>query len=828
MDRVRILDRLPRGKSAGMVIAVALAVGLLAVTLLVSSCGKVSKPVAKTAPVVAVVTSAQGTFRVRRAATDYWLAGSVGTSLLQGDVAQTGASVNLVLVFTGGARVQMNQNTYLRVVSESGGTPKMEVDRGYVYVDDVSDRFGLDLQTPAATATVEGTKLDLKVEPGGTSTLTVMKGKVRFASKAGRVVVGGSRWSVAVPGQAPSQPVQVDIGKASPTVPGYSFFVEMQIDPYYSDEAARDKAESDARGRISIGVPDTWAHVNLGRARLDSGDRVESRLEFDRVLELDPQFSQALAGLGKVSLLEGKWDEASQLYERAYRADRSSLEAVFGLGQAALGRGDLREAERWYKEALEMESGDARARAALAVVKFLDGDLEAAADGFKKALSIDPSLTGAYDNLAVVYSLRRRMDRARSYLEKALQMEAHDYTAWNSLGNHYANTGDYGEAERCFMQLNRADEPMLRAMGYQNLGVVEMTKGNSREALGDWQKSLDLEPNGPAVLANQGNAYLALGEDDAAVAAFSRAVQLEPENWNAHAGLARAYIALGMVDQAIAEARRGVELNPSDWLSHLALGLALKRAGKTEEARQEFRLAREHAPAGDLSAAEHAFLGDAYEAEKSYRDALKEYREASGLAPGAGSYHRFAGDVLYSMKREKEALKEYRTAVRLDPADSTARMSIALILHAEGDRKDALDELEKAVEEAPDNMEARLLMAEYLVEDGDLEGALSNLQAVKTIPGAGPAALSRVMVTTGNAYDMKQDFASAVPAYREAIAYDAARGDAWFYLAGDLERTGDMAGAREAYKKAVELCAGREEWKKFQAEAALKLKGMPP
>jgi cytochrome c-type biogenesis protein CcmH/NrfG len=174
------------------------------------------------------------------------------------------------------------------------------------------------------------------------------------------------------------------------------------------------------------------------------------------------------------------------------------------------------------------------------------------------------------------------------------------------------------------------------------------------------------------------------------------------------------------------------------------------------------------------------------------------------------------------MKRGDDALKEYRKAVELTPGDSAARVGLAESLHAENELDLALRELEQAVKDNPSYVSARVLLAEYLLEDGDVEGALSQLAAAKAVPGTPPGVLATAAVVTGNTCDKKEDYSAAITAYREAITLDGTRGDAWFYLAGDLERTGNAAEAKTAYQKALELCRGRAEWEKFYEQAAEK------
>ena len=796
---------------------------LIAMALLAPSCGKPrEKAHQETAAALAVISSIQGGVQVRIAGSDAWLAGSTGTAIYEGDSIQTEAQGKLGLLLTDGAKVQLNQNTFFRFVPHSGKTTEIEITRGEVWVEKSPSLKGVQLKTPAALAKPTGPAVDIKVEPGGTSTLTVTKGEARFSSDSGEVLVDGSEQSVAVPGQAPGVPMLVDARGINSWAPGYDSYVKMQIDPYFPNKEDRDNVESDARSKLAVAPTDAWSHLNLARALIDAGNRAEAAAEFTSAIELDPQFSQAHSGLGKVALMESRWDDAYAAYAQARRADRESTEALFGMGQAALGKGDLKDAAKWYKETLELEAEDARSLTALGTVKLLENDLEDAIDDFREAISNDPSLEGAYRNLGFAYSLSQRADLARNYLEKAVLKDSLDYLVWNSLGIDYLRRGKLDDLS-CFKQLTDSDETWVQATGFQNLGLGKEMSDDLQGAVDDLSVSLSLTPDRPCVLVDLGQEQILANQGDAALSTLSRAVELDPQNWYSHLSLAEGYLSQGIFGRAASEARRGIELNPSYWLSHLVLGLSLEGQGPAEEAKQELRTARKLAPKRDLSPAKHLLLGKAFVAERKYNEALKESRYAAKLAPGMGVYHRYIGDVLRQMKRDDEALAEYRKAIELSPRDAAARVSLAELQHSKGERDIAIKELEQAVKGNPNDAVARVLLAKYLLEDGDADGALAQLEAAKAIPGVGPDTIARVMVATGNACDKKQDFNMALASYQEAINLDGTRGDAWFYLAGDLERTGKPAEAKAAYQKALELCQGRAEWKKFFEQAAEKL-----
>lgn len=826
MDRLRQWRSNDTARNCGWSPAARLA-ALLAAAVLAStlplSCKSSSKSATGRSPVVAVVFAMEGSAQIRARGGDYWFGGSMGTSLYEGDTLQTGESEDLVLVFVDGTRLQLGRDGYYRLRSGSGKAPRVEIDRGALWLEDPSGRSTISLETPAATASATDAQLDLKVDPGGGTTLTVVGGKARFSNDDGSVTVEEDSQSTAVPGSAPTKPVASDVKAATSWVRGYDYFVEMQVDPYFQNEGARDTAEADARAKVRVDPTDKWSHVTLARAVLDVGDLPGARSEFNAAIELDPQFRQALEGLGRVDLLEGRWSEAADLFAKARRLDRQSTEALFGLGQASLGMGDLTEAQKWYRDVLEQDSADAKSWVGLGLVKFLQHDLEGAVDCFKEARSIDPNLARAPLGLGIVYAAERRADLAARYFGKALDLDSQGYLVWNALGIHDMRRGKWDEAMDCFNRLKGSEESWVKALGYQNLGVARETRNQTRTAIEYWLKSIDLLPDRPGVLFDLGLSRLEMGEGEAALETLSRAVQLQPENFYAHETLARAFWTLGMPAPAEEQAGLAVELNPSSFLSHAILGLTLEARGEESEARAEFKEARGLVVEKYLTAEERSFLGRTFAAEKDYRSALSEYEKAAKMAPRVAGYRCDMGDALAAQKKKDEALEEYRRAMEIDPDSHRARAGVASMLRAKGDLEGAIRELEQAVERNPGDVEAMWMLGECRLEDGDIKGALEELAAARDVGGTAPALLAKIMVATGNAYDRLQDFGQAIAAYQEAIHADSTRGDAWFYLAGDLERTGALPDAKNAYRMAFELCRSRDEWKEFYRQSAEKL-----
>jgi tetratricopeptide (TPR) repeat protein len=792
-----------------------------------ASCGKQEKKKARAHPAIAVAAEAQGDVSVRPAGSDYWLACGGGTPVYDGDTIWIGPDSGGFFLVPEGCEIAVAQNSSLALFARKGELHSVGLARGEAWVEGAAERMP-SFETPAVSVTadakVQSASIGITVEAGGNTTVVAATGGARLENDAGKSTVLTGNKSTCAPGTAPGAPVMVGSESTTPTAMTFPFLVELQSDRYFRTKATREAAEDEARASISSTPNDAWPHINLGRAVLDAGNIAEAKKEFEQALVLDPQLSQAFAGLAKINLMEHRWKEAGEAYTSARRADPKSFEAVFGLGQAALGRGDLREAEKWYKETLKFDPEGTKPLVGLAIIDLLRLDVDGSMDNLRRASRSEPSNTRAYALMAIIYSLRKNIDQTETFLKKALRVDPYDYGTLNTLGLVYMTRGMNGEARDCFERMVDSEDTSVTSAGYQNLAAVDQLEGKLRRALDSWGDSHDLAPGVLQVLINIGQAQLLLGEPGEAVAAFSQVVSADPGNWLPHEWLSRAYLSAGSAQQAEAESRAALALNPSSWISHVVLGLSLEMMGDTQGARVELNEGRDMAADVVLSSSDHALLGQSHEKQGNLLKALKEYKAAAGLSPRDPGYQVLIGSVLRSLKRDNEALAQYRKVLEMNPSNSQARLNVAAILLSKGNLDGAIKELQRGVEKNPDDAALRKQLAEYLLQDKDIEGAVLQLDAAATTPGIKADLLGAVLVIRGNARDRQEEFAAAIEDYTQAVAADPSRGDAWYYMAGDLERVGRLPDAKNAYRNAVELCQGRPEWQKFYDEAAAKLR----
>jgi hypothetical protein len=143
------------------------------------------------------------------------LEGKGSLPLYEGDRVKTGKGSQGLLEFTNGIQVALNEDTDFLILSrwesDKGITRILRLATGEVWVKTMGGPKPLEIETPVATAAVKQTEFDIKVQPDGQTTLTVVEGIVEFGTAFGTCPIKTSTISYGNRGKKCTKPAPVDI-----------------------------------------------------------------------------------------------------------------------------------------------------------------------------------------------------------------------------------------------------------------------------------------------------------------------------------------------------------------------------------------------------------------------------------------------------------------------------------------------------------------------------------------------------------------------------------------------------------------------------------------
>jgi len=175
-------------------------------------------------------------------------------------------------------------------------------------------------------------------------------------------------------------------------------------------------------------------HQNFGLALLETGRVDEAITQFQKSVQLKPDFAMARNNLGYALLQRGgRVDEAITQLQQALQVNPDDAQARFNLGNALAQKGTVDEAITQYQQALQIYPGYVEAHYNLGVVLLQKGRADEAITQYQQALQINPGYRDAHINLGYALLQKGTVEEAMAHFQKALQLNPADPSTQNKL-----------------------------------------------------------------------------------------------------------------------------------------------------------------------------------------------------------------------------------------------------------------------------------------------------------------------------------------------------------------------------------------------------------
>jgi len=201
--------------------------------------------------------------------------------------------------------------------------------------------------------------------------------------------------------------------------------------------------------------------------------------------------------------------------------------------------------------------------------------------------------------------------------------------------------------------------------------------------LGYWRDNISLyrhaikitTGNNSLIHSSLADALMLRGNDNLneAILEYRKALQLNPNNWPAHWNLAIALIDIGAIDEAIVEYKEALRIVPDNVEIHYNLGRAFNDKGNFDDAIQQYQKALQLNPSHIKS---YNSLGIAYSGKGMFDEAIQKYYEALQIDPNYVDAHYNLGLDLTNRGRLDAAIFEFREALRINPNYVKARKKL--------------------------------------------------------------------------------------------------------------------------------------------------------
>ncbi len=243
--------------------------------------------------------------------------------------------------------------------------------------------------------------------------------------------------------------------------------------------------------------PHGRAHLNLGIALLESGDRTAARRHFEIALPDAPGAHYPLASEFQA---DGRYEEAARHYReylRLQRHDVTTIRARHQLGRVYLAQNHLEAAAAEFRQVLQIQQGHMDALAGLGDTLMQMKHYADAIPVYREYLSRRPDVASAYASLGVALASTGREAEAAIEFERALAIGPPDPAIHQNAAYALAAVGRLDEAVLHLERAVRASPKDARL--FSHLGATLTASGRTDRARVAFERAFALAPNDPHV-----------------------------------------------------------------------------------------------------------------------------------------------------------------------------------------------------------------------------------------------------------------------------------------------------------------------------------------
>ncbi len=283
--------------------------------------------------------------------------------------------------------------------------------------------------------------------------------------------------------------------------------------------------------------------------------------------------------------------------------------------------------------------------------------------------------------------------RDLSFGENVLFDDERRGTEFGTLAEKYANLVRYIEKDPSGQQ------PATSMAGRLfNLANAKAELEQHEEAIADYTKSLEINPNYTEAYINRGSSRAFLGQLELALEDFNRAIELNRDDARAYNNRANVLRRLGRLEEALQDCNRAIEiqpdladayitrgsvkfaqqkyiesikdldtairLNPTSPKAYNNRGLAKKALKQYIAALEDFYRALEHNPNNFESISN---CGNVKYLMGNYEEAISDYDKAASIRPKAADVYYNRGLCKYKLDLIEESVSDFSLAIDLDP-----------------------------------------------------------------------------------------------------------------------------------------------------------------
>lgn len=575
----------------------------------------------------AKVLARQGTVEYARSRTTNWASAPIGQTLAINDRLRTFELSRATLQLEDYSVLRVNELSLLELLPPRQGSAKARLDfrAGALYFLHRNHPREIEVETPNATAAIEGTEFHVSVDANNTTLLTMIDGKVGLTNSLGGVLLEAGEQGIVQPGQPPRKTAVIDtvnIIQWTLYYPGVLDPAEAALDgvaPLAASIAAYRRGnliaalENYPAGREGTSPEERIyrAGLLLSAGRVTNYEAILQTIDANHPLA--SSMGRMVAAVKHQTTNFSPAANASQLLGQSYYLQSQlRLSEALVAARAAAARspnfafaweraaelefsfGRQKGASAALDRALVLGPENAQAHALKGFVELASDHVSEALNSFERAISIDGNLGNAWLGRGLCRIRQKHSEQGRADLQTAAALEPNRWLLRSYLAKAYANAADrsFNRARRqeldrkASMELDLAKtKDPADPTPWLYSALLDYQQNRIGEAVDELEKSVELNNNRAVYRsrllldqdravrnANLANIYQSARLTEVAARESARAVGYDYGNASAHYNLASSF-------NALRDPTRFNLRHESDWFHELLLANLLQQGG---------------------------------------------------------------------------------------------------------------------------------------------------------------------------------------------------------------------------------------------------------
>ena len=305
--------------------------------------------------------------------------------------------------------------------------------------------------------------------------------------------------------------------------------------------------------------------------------------------------------------------------------------------------------------------------------------------------------------------IRKELDRLHDIKEETLFP---DFPGWAKANRHskphvesaqqyYRDGDDYfrkGDHQSAIAAYTWIIEKEPSAPAYNLRGFVYNDMGKYKEAIEDYAKALEIDPENAAAYNNRGFAYNDMGEYSKAIDDYTEALKIDKKYAHAYNNRGVTYNNMGKYKEAIDDYTEALKLDKEYAHAYNNRGITYNNMGQYKEAIEYCTRALEINP---KYADAYYNRGTAYFGQDKYPEAVTDYTRVLEIDPEHANAHSLRGLARIKMGEYSEAIEDCTQAIKINPKYFNAYNNRGLAYYSQGKWAEAIKDCTEAIKTDP-------------------------------------------------------------------------------------------------------------------------------